>query len=69
MPLLAALALLPLIASPAVQQPQQPQQLIDAPYPIFENDKIAPAEYRERREKLMAKMEPGSRRSLPHKPH
>lgn len=61
MPLAAAFALLPLLLSPSVQgQQTKPQAQLDAPYPIFETDKITPAEYRERREKLMAKMEPGS---------
>jgi len=57
MPLITFL-LLPFLATQgAAAKPAAQQQ---APYPIFETDKIAPSEYRDRREKLMAKMEPGS---------
>jgi len=61
MPLIATLLLLPLLSLP-VQNPQaqRPETLRNAPYPIFETDKISNSEYRERREKVMAKMAPGS---------
>jgi Xaa-Pro aminopeptidase len=53
MHLASCLLFFSMLPTPAVQQ-QEVQ------YPIFETDRIAPAEYKARRDKLMAQMEPGS---------